>query len=124
VKNRIQVKAEHTYGKIFNGGLKTLHEPSTREILKKAKPYIHESFEGETILSVGKAIDLIDKGVSGIVNAMPFGCMPGTIVTSLMRAISKDYNVPSISIPYDGTESVTTDLQLEAFMHQACEFKN
>lgn len=124
MKNRIQVRAEHTYGNIFSGRLKTLHEPSTREILKKAKPYIHESFEGETILSVGKAIDLIEKGVSGIVNAMPFGCMPGTIVTSLMRAISKDYNVPSISIAYDGTESVTTDLQLEAFMHQACEFKN
>ncbi|MBI4654671.1 MAG: CoA protein activase [Nitrospirae bacterium] len=121
LKNHIQNKTEHKYGSIFKNSLKTLREPSTREILKKAMPYVHHSFEGETILSVGKAIDLIEKGASGIVNAMPFGCMPGTIVTALLRAISKDYNIPSISMPYDGTESVTTEIQLEAFMHQAKE---
>lgn len=123
LKNHIQRKIEHKYGNIFKGNLKTIHEPSTREILKKAKPYIHDSFEGETILSVGKAIDLIENGVSGIVSAMPFGCMPGTIVTALLRAISGDHNIPCISIPYDGTESVTNEIQLEAFMHQAANFR-
>jgi predicted nucleotide-binding protein (sugar kinase/HSP70/actin superfamily) len=121
-KNYIQRKTEHKYGGVFKSNLKTLNEPSTREILKKARPYIHESFEGETILSVGKAIDLIEKGVSGIVSAMPFGCMPGTIVTALLRAISKDFNISCISIPYDGTESVTTEIQLETFMHQAVNY--
>jgi predicted CoA-substrate-specific enzyme activase len=124
LKNHIQSKKEHKYATIFKDSLKTIHEPSTREILKKARPYIHESFEGETILSVGKAIDLIEKGVTGIVNAMPFGCMPGTIVTAILRAISKDFDLPCISIPYDGTESVTTEIQLEAFMHQAANYKS
>ena len=123
-KNYIQRKTEHKYGDIFKGNLKTLHEPSTREILKKARPYIHDSFEGETILSVGKAIDLIENGVSGIVSAMPFGCMPGTIVTALLRAISNDHNIPCISIPYDGTESVTNEIQLEAFMHQVTNYND
>ncbi|MBI5195545.1 MAG: CoA protein activase [Nitrospirae bacterium] len=122
LKNRFQNKTEHRYGGIFKDCLKTNREPSTRQILKKANPYIHDSFEGETILSIGKAIDLIEKGASGIVNAMPFGCMPGTIVTALLRAISKDYNIPSISVPYDGTESITTAIQLEAFMHQTKEY--
>ena len=52
---------------------------------------------------------------------MPFGCMPGTIVTALMQGLNRKYGVPFISIPYDGTESPTTDIQLEAFMHQAKE---
>ena len=122
MKNHIQRKTEHKYGKLFKDNLKTLNEPSTREILKKASPYIHESFEGETILSVGKAVDLIEKGVSGIVSAMPFGCMPGTIVTALLRAINRDFNIPCVSIPYDGSEANCSEIQLEAFMHQAGNF--
>ncbi|MEO5356230.1 MAG: acyl-CoA dehydratase activase [Nitrospirae bacterium YQR-1] len=117
---RVYKKAiEYKYARHFRGFLKTLHEPDTRVIVKKAAPYVHESFEGETILSVGKAVDLVEHGVAGIVNAMPFGCMPGTIVTALMRALSRDCGIPSISIPYDGTESTTTELQLETFMEQA-----
>jgi predicted nucleotide-binding protein (sugar kinase/HSP70/actin superfamily) len=84
---------------------------------------VHSSFEGETILSIGKCIDLIEKGAFGIINAMPFGCMPGTIVTAIMRGISRDYGIPCISIPYDGTESSTVEIQLEAFMDQAKEYK-
>ncbi|HDY72377.1 MAG TPA: hypothetical protein ENH50_12015 [Nitrospirae bacterium] len=87
--------------------------------MKKASPYLHESFEGEAILSIGKSIDMIERGAAGVVNAMPFGCMPGTVVTALMRGVSELYGVPFISIPYDGTDSPTTQLQLEAFMEQA-----
>lgn len=118
-KRFFQKRIEHRFGKTFKGFLKTLKEPETKEILAKAAPYVHDSFEGETILSVGKAIDLIEKGASGIINAMPFGCMPGTIVTALMKVVSKDYGVPFISIPYDGTASPAIELQLEAFMEAA-----
>jgi predicted CoA-substrate-specific enzyme activase len=119
LKRFFQKRIEHRYAHHFEGSLKTLREPTTEEIIKKASPYVDSSFEGETILSIGKAVDLVGQGASGIVNAMPFGCMPGTIVTALMRAISRDYDIPSISIPYDGTESSTTEIQLEAFMDQA-----
>jgi predicted nucleotide-binding protein (sugar kinase/HSP70/actin superfamily) len=88
-------------------------------VLKKAAPYVHESLEGETVLSMGKAVDFAERGACGIVNTMPFGCMPGTIVSALMRAVSKDYGLPVIHIVYDGTEASANDLQLEAFMDQA-----
>ena len=54
-----------------------------------------------------------------MVNTMPFGCMPGTIVTALMRAVTRDHGLPVINVAYDGTESSTTEIQLEAFMDQA-----
>jgi len=121
--NRLfQKRIEHRYSGYFKGFLKTLKEPETKEIIGKASPYLHNSFEGEAILSIGKAIDLIENGATGIVNAMPFGCMPGTIVTALMQGISRDFGIPCISIPYDGTESPTIEIQLEAFMHQAKEY--
>ena len=118
LKSFFQKRSERKFARYFEGYLKTLHEPDTKTIISKAIPYIDDSFEGEAILSVGKSIDLAEKGASGIVNAMPFGCMPGTIVTAIMHGVSKKTKVPFISIPYDGTESTTTYLQLEAFMEQ------
>jgi predicted CoA-substrate-specific enzyme activase len=116
-----QKRVERSFARYFEGFLRTPHEPDTKELLEKASPYIHSSFEGETILSIGKSIDLINRGASGLINAMPFGCMPGTIVNGLMRGLNRDYNIPCLSIPYDGTESLTTEIQLEAFIDQAKE---
>ncbi|MCX8030118.1 MAG: acyl-CoA dehydratase activase [Thermodesulfovibrionales bacterium] len=119
IKKLMQAKIEHALTKPFKGFLKTLHEPKTKELLEMASPYVHDSFEGETILSIGKAIDFIQRGCCGIINVMPFGCMPGTIVTALLKVLSDEYDVPCISIPYDGTESTATELQIEAFMEAA-----
>jgi len=119
IKRLWQKRIEHRYSSYFDGFLKSAHEPDTADILNKARHYVDDTFEGETVLSIGKSIDLINHGVNGIINAMPFGCMPGTIVTALMRSVSKDYSIPSISVPFDGSESGTMVLQLEAFMEQA-----
>ncbi|MDA8239847.1 MAG: acyl-CoA dehydratase activase [Nitrospiraceae bacterium] len=123
LKTFFQKRIEHGFGKNFEGFLRNLHEPDSKELLAKAGPYLHSSFEGEAILSIGKSIDLITRGASGIINAMPFGCMPGTIVSGLMRGVGTDFGIPCLSLPYDGTESLTTEIQLEAFIDQAKEFK-
>jgi predicted CoA-substrate-specific enzyme activase len=112
----VQHQKEHHLARHFKGFLKTLDEPKTSQILKNSMPYIPDTFEGEAPLSIGKAIDLIEKGASGVVSVMPFGCMPGTIVSSFFKTISDRYQVPCISIAYDGTEATVNDLQLEAFM--------
>jgi predicted CoA-substrate-specific enzyme activase len=123
LKKFFQKKIEHRFAKYFEGFLRTLREPVTKEILEKASPYLHSSFEGEAILSIGKSIDLLERGAAGVINAMPFGCMPGTIVTAILRGVNRDYGFPCISIPFDGTESPTVEIQLEAFMDQAREYK-
>ena len=87
-------------------------------VIDKASLYIDPSFEGEAILSVGKAIDFIDKGVSGIINVMPFTCMPGTITSAVLRLVQKKYNVPIINVAYDGPGLTNIDTRLEAFMYQ------
>ncbi len=121
LKRFFQKRIEHRFGREFEGFLKNLHEPDTKILLDRASPYIHPSFEGEAILSIGKSIDLVQRGAAGIINAMPFGCMPGTIVSGLMRGLNTDFDIPCLSIPYDGSESLTTEIQLEAFIDQARE---
>lgn len=119
LKRYIQIVIERCYGGSFNGYLRTLHEPSTKQLLRFAAPYIPDTFEGEAVLSIGKSVDLEHRGASGIINAIPFGCMPGTIVTAVSRAVAKVIDLPIMHFAYDGTESTTMEIQLEAFMDQA-----
>src|SRR4030066_1514315 len=112
----VQKKIEHKLSRPFEGFLKTLKEPPIEEILRNASPYLHDSFEGEAILSVGKAIDYVKNGASGIINVMPFGCMPGTIVSAMLKGLKQEASIPCLNIAYDGTEANCSEIQLEAFM--------
>ncbi len=118
--DRFQAKLGQKIEQQFDGFLKTIHDPSTKDVLKHAKPYLHDSFRGEAVLSIGKSIDMITRvGACGIINTLPFGCMPGSVVAGILPRVGKDLDTPSISIPFDGTASPTMQLQLEAFMEQA-----
>jgi len=117
----IQNKDEHMMEEIFVPFIKYGPEPKIRDILEKASPYIHDSFEGEAVLTIGKSVDFVHKGVSGIINAMPFTCMPGTVSSAIMRLIQQDHDVPVINIAYDGQGSANILTRLEAFMHQVKE---
>ena len=119
-----QKKEEHKLEKVFKNHLRNFGEPKTRSIFKKAKPYIDSSFEGEAILSVGKTIDFAKRGASGVVNIMPFTCMPGTIVSTLLKRYQEENNnIPILNMAYDGQEQTNTLTRLEAFMYQAKEFQ-
>ncbi len=119
-----QNKDERALEALFHGTLNNLEEPTIRETLRKAAPYIHDSFEGEAILSIGKSLDFIEKGVSGIVNVMPFTCMPGTIVTAILKRLRQNEdNIPILNMAFDGQQQTNTRTRLEAFIYQARQFK-
>ncbi|MDH4164452.1 MAG: acyl-CoA dehydratase activase-related protein, partial [Nitrospirota bacterium] len=120
VTHWVQSRDEHRLMASFNGSLRSLHEPTIKTTLERARPYVHHSFEGEAVLSVGKAVDYIRRGVSGIVNVMPFSCMPGTITGALLKRVREEEgNIPLLSIAYEGQRDTQTVTRLEAFMHQA-----
>ena len=120
-----QKKDEHALEKVFKYQLRHAGEPNTKSIFKKAKPYLDPSFEGEAVLSMGKTIDFAKRGASGVVNIMPFTCMPGTIVSTLLKRYQEENsNVPILNMAYDGQEQTNTLTRLEAFMYQAKEFQS
>jgi len=84
--------------------------------MKKAARYLPPDYEGESVLSIGKAMEMVDSGMSGIINAMPFNCMPGTIVSSLSKKVSEDFgSVPWLNISYEGLRDSGEETRLEAF---------
>ncbi|MGA1825928.1 MAG: acyl-CoA dehydratase activase [bacterium] len=120
----LQKKKENKLTNIFSKYLKQPHEPTVEKILDKSQPYLHESFEGEAILSVGKAVDFREKGVDGIINIMPFTCMPGNITTALLKKFCDQHEAfPCLNISYDGLEQTNMRTRLEAFMYQASQLK-
>jgi predicted CoA-substrate-specific enzyme activase len=124
VTELVQKSDEHKLEHVFNGDLANHPEPSIKETLVSAKPYLDDSFEGEAVLSVGKCEDYVNKGCSGLVNVMPFTCMPGTIVGAVMKRYREDHrNIPFLNMAYDGQEETNTLTRLEAFMHQARQFQ-
>ncbi|MFA5074011.1 MAG: acyl-CoA dehydratase activase [Nitrospirota bacterium] len=120
VTSHVQHRDERRFLSGFNGSMRSLHEPSIDQTFRTALPYIHHSFEGEAVLTVGKAIDYIRRGVSGIINVMPLTCMPGTIASAVLKRVQEDYNgIPVLNISYEGQGDSQTLTRLEAFMHQA-----
>ncbi len=96
-----------------------LEEPMTEVVVRHAEPYISEAYRGEPVLTVGKAIEYAKAGFDGIINVMPFSCMPGTMVSAVSPQVKHDHQIPWINLTFDGQEQTHLRTRLEAFMHQA-----
>jgi predicted CoA-substrate-specific enzyme activase len=120
ITNYFQKRYEHKIAYHFRDLLNPWKEVDPKVIMKLSEEYITTAYEGEAVLSIGKTIEFMENGACGIINTMPFTCMPGTIVASILKRVRIDKSiVPVLSICYDGQEEVNELNRLEAFMHQA-----
>jgi predicted nucleotide-binding protein (sugar kinase/HSP70/actin superfamily) len=123
LKSWFQHRKEQEYYAHFSGSIRNLHEPTTTETLARAKPYIHSTYEGEAVLSVGKSTDYIHKGAAGIINAIPFTCMPGNIVSAVFKPFRQEHGgIPILNLSYDGQGKTNSPTRLEAFMYQVAQY--
>ncbi len=118
IEHKVQVRDQHRFEEVVSGLLENLSEPSTEELLSLARRYLHDAFEGEAVLSVGKTLDYMRRRVDGVVNVIPFTCMPGTVVSAVFKRLKEEHGYPLVTIAYDGQKSPTTHTTLEAFFHQ------
>lgn len=124
MQDKVQKMDERRMYEPFHDTLVNGEDAVTAEILKNASPYMSDTFEGEAILSIGKAVEFAERGMSGVVNIMPFSCMPGTIVAALSRKVREDFNnIPWLNLDYDGVEDSGAQTRLEAFMYQAEQYR-
>ena len=122
--DKFQVLEEHKIAGVFKGFLRNLEEPSTKSVLDMASEYVDKTFFGEAIMSIGKAMDFYNKGLCGIVNTIPFTCLPGTIASALLKRFKEEHNdIPVLNVAYDGLGQTNSDTRLEAFVHQARQFQ-
>ena len=79
------------------------HEPPVESTVTAGAEYIDPQFEGEAILTVGRAIEFSKQGAKMAVNCSPFGCMPGQTTTAIFQKVQQELGMPVLNMFYDGT---------------------
>jgi predicted nucleotide-binding protein (sugar kinase/HSP70/actin superfamily) len=119
LQDYFQKKIEKTLARPLERRFGRLAEVPIEKVIELGKSYLHHSFEGEAILSVGKMVEFHHHGLGGVVNVMPFSCMPSTIVSTQTMRISGDCGgMPVLNLSFDGQEDSTLTTRLEAFVEQ------
>jgi len=75
----------------------------------------------EAALSIGGALEYQAHGFDGVVNVFPFGCMPSTTCSAVLKPILAGMHVPYIDAPFDGTDQPNREAMIRTFMHQASQ---
>ncbi len=93
------------------------------DMLQRCDDYIHHDYDGDPPLSIGTVSILSEGHISGVMNILPFTCLPGTLNCSISGLFRKDHkNIPWENFAYDGQVDSSIDSRLQAFMHQAKEY--
>jgi predicted nucleotide-binding protein (sugar kinase/HSP70/actin superfamily) len=104
-----------------------LHEPVEAKVAHTAanvRKYYEPALEGEEIPTLSRAIESAAQGASGILNVMPFSCMPGIIVSAMAPRVRRDLDwIPWLDVSFDGQETTNIRTRLEAFMHQVFQYQ-
>ncbi|MFN3921661.1 MAG: CoA activase, partial [Caldimicrobium sp.] len=126
IENKIQMKEEENFLKLVEGLLgDRAKDPSIEELERLASSFVHPDYEGgEVMLSVGKAVEYIEKKVSGLINVIPFACMPGNVQAAILKRIREEVGgrLPLFTVPCDGQRSMGVRMRLEAFVEQVKEY--
>jgi predicted CoA-substrate-specific enzyme activase len=118
----VQERVADPLRKQFDGSIEFFgREQSTQGVLDLGHHYLTPAVEGEAILSMGRVVEYAEHGFDGVVNVIPFGCMPGTIVSLLLHQFRLDYGLPVLNVVVEGTKDPTQNLRFEAFIHQCRE---
>ncbi|MBW1807298.1 MAG: hypothetical protein JRJ87_03830 [Deltaproteobacteria bacterium] len=117
LKNIYIHHVDHKIRAATNSLLADRHEPDIRDVIDEGKKYLPINFEGEALITVGRAIKFAHQGAAMVVNCAPFGCMPGTLTTALFRKIAPELGIPIVGMFYDGHGN--QNQRLEVFLNNA-----
>ncbi|MBE0476986.1 MAG: CoA protein activase [Coriobacteriia bacterium] len=99
------------------GKKKHLDGRTPEEIAAAAAPYLEHTVGGEGRVTIGRTVLAKRDGFDGIVQVMPFTCMPDTIAKSILPNVSAREDIPVLTLVIDeqsGEAGVHT--RLEAFV--------
>ena len=96
-------KREHEYSQRMRPFLSDRMEPPIHEVAEAGLPFVPKEFEGESVLTIGRAIRFFEGGADLVVNAAPFGCIHGHISGAVFERLSREFGRPVVTAFYDAT---------------------
>jgi hypothetical protein len=71
------------------------------------------------LLNIARMVDYARKGADGVINAICFNCLLGTVSAAIAARVRKDCgDIPIPTFIYAGTELAAERTKLEAFVYQ------
>jgi len=123
IQELYQNRVEKNLLKLVEGEVDLHRDIHLKEALDLCMPYVDRHYDGQPALVLGGSEGQVATGISGIVNIMPFTCMPETFTTAVTPLFRKrNDNIPWVNISYDGQGDTSIDTKLQAFMYQAHEY--
>ncbi|MCY3414634.1 MAG: hypothetical protein INQ03_23495 [Candidatus Heimdallarchaeota archaeon] len=96
-------KIERDYREKFEETGLLIAEPNKLgQVINYANEHIDPSIMGETILTVGKAVEAMSEDYQGILVLGPFSCLPFRISEAILKPLSLENNFPFLSFETDG----------------------
>ena len=91
--------------------------------MRRLRGFWEPSLGTEATLTMGRILDVGRHGLSGIVNVLPFSCMPGNVVVCLGPRLRKElHGIPWLDVAFDGQRGTNLRTRLEAFLHHAFQY--
>jgi predicted nucleotide-binding protein (sugar kinase/HSP70/actin superfamily) len=109
---RIMQNMKTAYWKAAGPLLADRYEPGIVATVHAGQAYVPFSVGGETLLSLGRAVHFAEQEVTLVVNASPFGCMPGTMAAALFARFEKETGIPVVNLFYEGAGGVNRQLDV------------
>jgi predicted nucleotide-binding protein (sugar kinase/HSP70/actin superfamily) len=72
-----------------------------KKVKKAAAPYLSRDVSGDALQTLGETILHQEEGFDGIIHLLPFTCMPEIIAQSIMPQVTKNHDIPVMSIVLD-----------------------
>ena len=88
-----------------------------KKLVKAAQPYLKTMIGGHAQLCIGNAVLYASQGYDGLIQLLPFSCMPEIVASSILPNLSKKENIPCMTLVVDeltGESGYKT--RLEAFV--------
>ncbi|KPU46050.1 2-hydroxyglutaryl-CoA dehydratase, D-component [Oxobacter pfennigii] len=88
-----------------------------KAIIDAAKPYLPAMIGGHAQICIGNAVLYSKQGYDGVIQLLPFSCMPEIVASSILPTLSKKEDIPCMTLVVDeltGESGYVT--RLEAFI--------
>ena len=80
---------------------KDVGERSHERAIRKARPWMKVPFGGEGIETIGHTVEAAEKGMHGIIQVMPFSCMPEVSAKDILPEVARQVGIPFYSFIFD-----------------------
>jgi predicted nucleotide-binding protein (sugar kinase/HSP70/actin superfamily) len=123
VSDLYQHSIERRFSRPLGSVLRHPPEAPVAKAVRRLEGFYDPVLGTEAVLTMARCLDLARHGVAGVINVLPFSCMPGTVVACMAPRLREEMNgIPWLDVAFDGQEETNLHTRLEAFMHQALQY--